>query len=777
MTINVFGGGNTGGPAFPLQRSVRLRSSATAYFSRTFGTPTNNLKWTLSGWIKKGGLGTSVSSGDQAFIAAPNGGNADIFFIEDNGTDQFSFFINSVIQARWTPIYRDPSSWYHVVLVYDSANATQANRLLLYINGVQITTLSTAVGISLNQSTTINANAVINRIGNNAINTRCFDGYLTEVNFIDGQALTPSSFGSINSTTGVWQPIKYTSTYGANGFYLNFNDNSAATAAAIGKDSSGNGNNWTPNNISVTAGVTYDSMLDVPTLTSNTNANFATLNPLTIRGATGTLSNANLSVAASSSSSPADTSIYATLNLPSNGLIYLEALYTVTAGSGNDTRIGVSTVGDTGAYVKAGSTTGYWSYDYKNGTANAQGSNTSYTAASTGQTVMFAIDVINGKIWAGANGTWYNSGNPAAGTGAVLTSVSSSATNVQTTLDGWVNRCSLDFNFGQRPFTYTPPTGFKSLNTYNLPDSTIPSGATQFAATTYTGTGSSLAISNTVNGKSFQPDFVWVKGRSGATDHALYDSVRGTTKQLESNSTGAETTEATGLTAFGSSGFTVGALAQMNTNAATYVGWQWKAGGTAVTNTSGSISSQVSANPSAGFSIVTYTGTGANATVGHGLGIAPKMLILKSRSNVRDWPVYHTSVGAGSYLALNTTAASAALSSMWNSTAPTSSYTGTGNTDGQFVYTGFRPRLIITKQTGAISNWSIHDSTRAPYNLTINELYADTSDVEYTGANDSFDLLSNGFKPRSAGTPTNASGGTYIYIAFAENPFKYSLAR
>jgi hypothetical protein len=183
-------------------------------------------------------------------------------------------------------------------------------------------------------------------------------------------------------------------------------------------------------------------------------------------------------------------------------------------------------------------------------------------------------------------------------------------------------------NFGQRPFSYTPPTGFVRLNTYNLPDSTIIKGNTVMDATLYTGTGASLSVTNA---GAFKPDLVWVKGRSGATDHALYDSVRGTTKQIESNTTTAETTEAQGLTAFGTSGFTVGTLAQMNTSAATYVGWQWQAGqGSTSSNTSGSITSTVSVNTTAGFSVVTYTGTGANATVGHGLGVAPRLVIVKS---------------------------------------------------------------------------------------------------------------------------------------------------
>jgi hypothetical protein len=330
------------------------------------------------------------------------------------------------------------------------------------------------------------------------------------------------------------------------------------------------------------------------------------------------------------------------------------------------------------------------------------------------------------------------------------------------------------------------------------------------AATTYTGTGAALSVSNAVNSVSFQPDFVWVKGRSGATDHALYDSVRGTTKQLESNTTTAETTEATGLTAFGSAGFTVGALAQMNTNTATYVGWQWKASNAAaVTNTSGTISSQVSANPTAGFSIVTWTGTNANATIGHGLGVAPAMYITKQRSATGNWFVYHSSVGATKGLFLDLTNA-ATTNTYFNNTAPTSTvfsigssvgglnasgvtqvtycfseiagyskfggYTGNGSANGPFVYLGFRPRMIMTKRTDAASQWYILDTARDLYNCTANLLFPNTSAAESSNTGN-YDELSNGFKLRSTNTDNNANGGTYIYMAFAENPFTYSLAR
>ncbi len=791
MTINVFGGGNSSAPVFPVQRSVRLRSSASAYFNRTMGTPTTQNTWTYSAWVKRGALSTF-----QNLLSDANK-SLNTQFLFDN-TNSLSFYYNTSYVFTTSALYRDSSAWYHVVLSVNSS-ASGTNKVNVYVNGSQVTSFSTDNRSSFSTSL-INTSGSTNLIGAYGnIPENFFDGYLTEVNFIDGQALTPTSFGSINSSTGVWQPIKYSGTYGTNGFYLNFQDNSGATATTIGKDSSGNGNNWTPNNISVTAGVTYDSMLDVPTLTSGSNANFCTLNPIGYGANANRLaiSNGNLAFSDSSSSNYSATATFA----PTSGKWYCEMVSSST---------GVYAIG------LLDKTTNSESFYRNNGTYSSSfgGSGTTgYSSWTSGDVISIAWDVDAGKIWFAKNGTW-QSGSPSAGTSPTNTFTVGLGLSPDVYTDNSAGTKSGTWNFGAGSgFSYTPPTGFKSLNTYNLPDSTIPSGATQFAATTYTGTGSSLAISNTVNGKSFQPDLVWVKGRSGATDHALYDSVRGTTKQLESNATAAETTEATGLTAFGSSGFTVGALAQMNTNAATYVGWQWKAGGAAVTNTSGSISSQVSANPSAGFSIVTYTGTGVAATVGHGLNIAPRMIIVKTRTGTaREWVVGHSSLSGGwnDFILLSNTAAKQTGITAWNNTAPTSSvfslgtgagvnestilhvaycfseiagfskfgsYTGNGSADGPFVYLGFRPRWVMVKSTG-VNGWVILDTSRSTFNLALAQLIPNLANAEDT-TNDYFrcDILSNGFKLRTTGTPSNANGVSYIYAAFAESPFKNALAR
>ena len=337
----------------------------------------------------------------------------------------------------------------------------------------------------------------------------------------------------------------------------------------------------------------------------------------------------------------------------------------------------------------------------------------------------------------------------------------------------------------------------------------IPDGRVAMAATTYTGNGSTLSVSNAVNGVSMQPDLVWVKGRSVAYSHGLYDSVRGATKRLISNLTNAEDT-LSGVTAFNSGGFSLGSDINFNENAATYVGWQWKAGGTAVSNTAGSITSSVSANTTAGFSVVTYTGTGANATVGHGLGVALQMLIVKRRdAGGSPWNVWQTGLSGGTYfVVLNATSAQASGPTRFTAT-PTStvfnigtdgdvnassgtyvaycfapvagysafgSYVGNGSTDGSFIYTGMRPRFLMVKRTDSAVSWIVIDTSRNPNNVSNFSLLPNGANAEITSSTET-DILSNGFKIRTTDVSLNASGGTYIYYAVAENPFKFSNAR
>jgi hypothetical protein len=309
------------------------------------------------------------------------------------------------------------------------------------------------------------------------------------------------------------------------------------------------------------------------------------------------------------------------------------------------------------------------------------------------------------------------------------------------------------------------------------------------------------ASDRAITGVGFQPDFVWIKNRNNTNNHLLQDSVRGL-NLLVSNSTVAEQDVSSAFKSFDSDGFTITEEAswEYNNSGKTYASWNWKAGGTAVSNTDGSITSSVSANTTSGFSIVSWTGTGATATVGHGLGTTPKLFIVKERSEVRNWPVVTTAIdGSWDSLYLNLTDAyghspQSADSSVFNFTSSNEynasgqtyiayaftdvkgfskmgSYTGNGSADGTFAYTGFKPAFVIMKRSDSADNWLMKDSVRDSYNLANKRLFPNQSAAEDTSVNGSIDILSNGFKQRGSDTLTNASGGTYIYMAFAENPF------
>jgi hypothetical protein len=784
----LFAGSNPSG--YNLTRSVRTRASASANLSRTFGAaPTVRTKQTLSVWFKRGTLST-----EQVLMAGYDGvsaGGTRLVLLSGN-TVEFHFAASTSLIT--TQVFRDPSAWYHIVLSIDTTQATASNRVKLYVNGSQITAFGTANYPSQNALSQFTLNNGNNKIASQDNNANYFDGYLAEVNFIDGQALTPSSFGSTNALTGVWQPARYTGTYGTNGFYLPFTDNSALTTSSnvgLGRDYSGNGNYWTTNNISITAGVTYDSMTDVPTLTSATAANFAVLNPLDNGGLT--ITNGNLN--ASRGSGGSWVAAKSTVGVAS-GKWYWEFTSTVNQSAGGPNQaIGISKASSpTNTYL--GSDANSWSYFQNNGNKWTNNTSSAYGSGwASGDVIGVALDVDNGTL------TFYKN-NVSQGT--AFTGLTSGFYFPSVSME---NGSAGAINFGQRPFAYTPPTGFVALNTFNLPTSTIVKGNTVMDATTYSGTGSTQSI---VNAAGFKPDFVWLKSRSAATNNVVYDSVRGFTKQLIiALGVPAETTESNGLTAFNSNGFSVGSLSTINTNAATYVGWQWQAGqGSSSSNTNGTITSTVSVNASAGFSVATYTGTGVNgATVGHGLGVAPSLIFAKARSTAgNSWQVYHSSLGNTGTLFLEKTDSVSNSSNWWNNTSPTSSVfslgtsgfvnantttyvaycwtpiagysafgslIGNGSSDGVFVYTGFRPKFVMMKSTST-GNWVMIDTARNPYNVAQAYLAANSSGAEATGS-PVIDTLSNGFKIRTTWTDINPSGTSVIYAAFSEVPFKNSL--
>ena len=800
---------------YDINNSLRFRASNSASLSRTFGTPTSGQKWTMSFWVKRGALAAGQLFAKGNTSTSP----WTLFYFGSNDTLNFYEYntggTGSNFNLSTNAVFRDPSAWYHIVVAVDTTLATAANRQIVYVNGVS-QTFSSASYYPQNTVTTWNSSGGTSYIFQQGAGpTTYLDGYLAETHFVDGQQLTPSSFGSTNSTTGVWQPAKYTGTYGNNGFYLNFNSIALTSGSntGLGKDNSGNGNYWNTNNISVTAGTTYDAMTDVPTNTSATVANFPVLSPLNYRTYSGsvtpTISNANLTV--TQASTVASCIGTATMGATASGKYYWEATFVSGSGSRNSF-LGVvagqlqnTTAADLGYYSNE--------YSYQSGNGNKINNNTGATYGSSytsGDVIGIALDLDAGTL------TFYKNNTSQ---GVAFSSLSASETYFPA-FDTYYNN-TFAYNFGQRPFAYTPPSGHIAINTYNLPTPTILQGNKYMDATLWTGAGAStMTITNTAG---FKPDMVWVKSRSNAYSNLVWNSIVGVgnTTMLVTNTTDAEGSYYgnANLTSFNSNGFSTGATSGtnvLNANGVTNVAWQWQAGqGSSTSNTSGSITSTVSVNTTAGFSVVTYVGNAtAGASVGHGLGVAPSLIITKNRDSATAWWTYHKSLGATQYVVLNTTAAAVTSSSAWNNTSPTStvfylgaaspsnanqdvaycwaeiagfskfgSYTGNGSADGPFVYLGFRPKFIITKITTSADEWITLDSARSDVaNANTNDqvLNPYSSAAESSGSSYgnplAVDFLSNGFKIRGTQNANNNSGSTFIYMAFAANPFKNSNA-
>ena len=617
---------------------------------------------------------------------------------------------------------------------------------------------------------------------------------------------TSSSDHYVDLNSNGFQIKNTNSRFNANGqtfIYMAFADTRDATFFG---DTSGNGNNWTPNALNNT-----DVVLDAPV----SGGNFAVMNPLHAVLNNTSVQEGNLKFVKSAASTYAicygsmgvsSGKYYYEINLTANSFYFVVGFYNASAGPSTDADT------DNARYqLYDGSI-----YKSVNGTS---------TSVATGKAsgvgiIGVAIDCDNGEVSFYHNNTLQ----------ATCTGLRTNQTYFpRWYVDGSNNSSACVFNFGQDSsfagnetpqgntddngvgdFYYAPPSGgYLALTTGNLPTPTITAPDDYFNTVLYTGNGSTQSIT----GVGFQPDWVWQKTRSSARSHYLQDVVRGAQKQLISDSTGAETSFTNGITSFDSDGFSVGSSSWANGNNETKVAWNWLAGGTAVSNTDGTITSQVSANTDAGFSIVSYTGNNTSgSTIGHSLSSAPEMIIVKNRSQGDKWAVYHasnTSAPETEYLVLNSTNATADAP-YWADTAPTStvfsvgftgpvnqpsenyiaycfhsvegyskigSYTGNGSTN--FVHCGFRPAWIMIRRTNTAAGWGIFDNRRNPYNSLNSYINANSSGAEASGTAGSkyVDFLSNGFKCLDGSAGFNASGDSYIFLAFAEAPFKSANAR
>ena len=770
-------------------QSLRFEDGDSAYLSRTPASAGDTKTWTWSGWVKRGNLG----SGSYMSLFGAVSGVLNSYIAYNTTYQALEVGQGATVFRRTSAVFRDSSAWYHVVVASDTTQATAANRLKIYINNEEVTSFSSTTTLNQNGDWYINDTVAhaVGAIYPSGSAGLYFDGYLANVTLIDGQQLDPTSFGEYQDT--LWKPKSdadiQSLTFGTNGFYLNFEDSSA-----IGDDTSGNANDWTANNL-----VATDVVLDSPV----TGGNFATLNAVSEFG--GTYSEGNLKYSGGSGFKNSLSTFAVT-----GGKWYAEVLAMPSLSA---MFFGIRPAEENSS-SHIGYTSGSYAY-YNNGLKYTNTSGVAYGASWTsGDIISVAFDLDAGTIEFFKNnvsqGVAYTGIDTAKAYVVGITTFGTSAGFMNFGADSsWAGNETPQGNTdgnGQGDFYYAPPSGFLCLKTSSLPTPDITAPDEYFNTVLYSGNGSTQSIT----GVGFQADWVWGKERPNVESHWLFDSVRGATKQIESNSTNSESTQTTMLTSFDSDGFTMGSDGAGNQSGTAYVAWNWLAGGTAVSNTDGSITSQVSANTDAGFSVVGYTGNGSSSpypTVGHGLSSTPEIIFCKTRDDSANWIVYHTLVdGSLDYLNLNTTsdnnnaAPSLPTSSVFyaggdanrsgeatiaycfhsvESYLKCGVYTGNGSADGPFIHCGFRPAWLMMKRTDDTSNWEIVDNKRDPENFLNEDLSANSNASENAVDGTTIDFTANGFKHRD-GTSTgtkNVSGATYIFLAFAEAPFKSANAR
>ena len=765
--------GASGAGAYEIKRSLRFNSADDPYIIWQPSSDGNQKIWTWSAWVKRVKLGVWPGVYLMSCNAQGDSGNTGIATLYFDNNDKLKTYFDTSGTDNAASIndavYRDVSAWMHIVWQVDAGNTDQK----VWVNGVEQTVASGSKPVDFSYQ--------MNKTGSKMVmGATAWDGvtshgdlYLAEVHYCDGQKYQASDFGETDSDTGQWIPKEVSGlTYGTNGCYLNFSDNSNTTDATLGKDSSGNSNNWTPNNFSVSAGVGNDSLEDTPT------NNFATLNPL---DGYSTVSYDSYNGCLDFNISDNSAIGLSTMSIPTSGKWYAECTCTDVESTGFGIRetqfVSYSNSFETGILYL------YYGKTWKNNSEIE-----TVTAISDGDIVGCAVDRDNNTVQFSLNGT--NVGN----------------TIAMTTTDEyqwWVARGASSggnpqgsVNFGQRAFSHQP-SGFVGLCTNELPTPTIKKGSDYFVTKTYSGTGSTQTITTGIDA-----DLVWVKRRNNTQYHILADTVRGAGHYFVSNNDDASSDGGSQLiNGFNSTGFQVGTESAVNNSSGTYASWSWKESATA------------------GFDIVTYTGNATNRTIAHSLGVKPDFLVVKNRSSSGNWTAWHEDFDGNDLIYLDTDAVkSSGITNVWNDTEPTSSvfslgtsggsnangddyiaylfssvkgyskigtYLGNGNANGPFVYCGFKPAYILSKRIDTTPNayWNIFDTARDPYNsgatADFKRLRVESDSAEATNHTNYTppDILSNGFKIRHGRADLNYSGKTFIFLAFAESPFKYANAR
>ena len=685
------GTGEVAAAEYVIPKSLRFNEPDSSYLSRTPSTEGNRRTFTFSCWVKRSKLGSYQglfgAEQDSSNRLRIEFSNSDTLIIGGKTGGSTTFDLNT------TQVFRDCSSFYHLVFAVDTSQSTSSDRIKIYVNGTQVTSFGTETYPSQNHETFVN-NTKAHAVGAYGAPDYHLDGLMADVQFVDGQALAPTDFGETRSSDGVWVPKEFT------GFGTNPN----------------NGTTWSSSYSGAFAG-----------------------NAMTDSALVGSYSGLNSSITITLAES---VTVSSSLKLN---------LYASVANFTNHTTISINGTDQTSnmsLVYSTGTNSGVWEVTGFTGTLSSIG-----LGAQNGASNGLARVIVDGV----------------------------------TLLNGAVDN-SFHLNFSDS--STNEALGFDSAPT--TPD---PDPKKGMDVITYTGNGGTQNI----GGLGFEPGLVWIKSRTNTRYHNLYDVVRGANKYLSTNVTSAEGTATEELKNFNPDGFTVGTAVGVNENSQNYVAWCWRAGGPAVSNTDGSITSSVSANTTYGFSIVGYTGTGANATVGHGLNTAPGMIIIKNRDtnfNDDDWRVWHSGLAANERLVLSANKAKGSSSTLWQNTLPTSSvfyldseqrynangdnhiaycwsevsgfskfggYTGNGSSTGPVITTGFKVKFLLIKRTDSTANWRIIDTERGT-----KELYPNLTNAE--GTFDPVTYTADGFQIKVTDTNYNASGGTYIYAAFADRP-------
>ena len=777
-------------------------AAATKYLTNSSINWLGDQTYTISYWLKKA-FSNSSSMWIDPFNNDTSAGGTPGAAVHHTGSGGLSMYSGSSFARGYTgsPVFRDPNAWYHFV------HSRNASGWQTWVNGVSLGTAAIA------DSDGAGGTKIMNPWGGGQSQS---SAYLAEYHIVDGQYLQPTSFGRYNEDQ-VWVPKTYadngSTSHGTNGFHLTFD---SSQSNGVGHDSSGNGNHFTATGFDTTAISSANRLNDID-IKDTPTSNYTTFNPLWHQQ-TPSLKEGNMALNTANTITG-----QATFRFPvgTTGKYWVEA---GTANLGATTNAPALCITDqlnaVGLSNTAWSTTanyssiGGYQASYSNFTSTSA---TSYT--TVGGQVGMAIDFDAQEVKMYNNSSLINTDTTVDFTKELAITVMQ-PTSSYNTYEPYLNA-------GQQAFIQTVPTGFKELQTNNLPKPTIKNGRDHFDSVIWTGTG---ANNYDVTGFEFQPDLVWIKRRNGANNHNLYDSLRGVTKHLTPNENYGESTTANSLTAFNSDGFEVGTGASDNTSGQTMVAWCWKAGGApTATNsnsagtaqTAGSVkvdgangsfahgtikANKMSVNTTAGFSIVQYTGTQTAGSIPHGLGAVPEMAIVKRTDAAGDWHVYHKDLAGDAtrqiYLNQGSTQ-SGTSSDYWNNTLPTSTtltlggatqnntnngeynayiwtsipgyskfggYVGNSNSDGPFIYLGFKPGFLMVRVYTGSGNWMMWDTSRSTINAVQNRVLANLANNEASYASQEIDILSNGFKLRGTDSDVNA-GYNYIYMAFAENPF------